>query len=238
MVYYIKQTKTLTENHIMTTQTASAPTAKFINWNKAIQVKNGFLPADLSVALGSEKLQTVWLNVRKRTIAEVANEVKALWIEAVAIEKGLDITTATKRVEDYIARYDNPVNWICIEADGSWVMPGDPMFASTPQTEVATEVAEVEPLTEKEVKNAKKVKKLIKSDPVNEQIFWYIIQNRPIHSVGFCKTAGIDTRTMQARARTIQSAIKDSLKNETVAAHLIRIMGIESKTEGGWLKTR
>lgn len=219
----------------MTTQTASTASAKFIDWNKAIQIKNGFLPADLSIALGSAKLQNIWLNIRKRTITEIANEVKALWIEAVAVENNIDQTVATERVNDFISRYDSPANWVAIAVNGSWSMPCEQAIAAV---KVESVEATTEALTEEEIKSAKKVAKLIKADKLNETIFWYIVQNYPIHSVGFCKTAGVDTRTMQARARAIQSAITGSLKNETVATHLTRIMGIKPKTAGGQLKTR
>lgn len=238
MVYSIKQTKSLTEKHIMTTQTASTSTANFIVWNKSIMTRRGFLPADLSIAVGSTKLQDIWLNLRKRTIAEVANEVKTLWIAAVAVEKGINIAAAAEQVEAFIARHDNPANWVDVAADGSWSMPFEQAIAVAEVAVETVAIVKVETRTEEEIKSAKKVKRILAADPLNLQIFWYIVQNQPIGSVGFCNTAGIKTQTMQARARAIQSAVKGSLKNETIASHLMRIMGVQITTAGGWLKAR
>lgn len=159
-------------------------------------------------------------------------------VAAVAAEKGIGIAAAGEQVEDFIARHDNPANWVEVAADGSWSMPTAQPIAVAEVAVETVAVAEVETLTEEEIKSAKKVKKILAADPLNVQIFRYIIQNQPIGSVGFCQTAGIDTRTMQARARAIRSAVKDSLKNETVASHLARIMGVKTVTAGGWLKAR
>lgn len=219
----------------MTTQTARTAyiytrtfSRAMVQWFKNSLIRDGFMPADLSVASGSAVLQQVWLNVHRRSVNDVQHEVRVMWYQAVEMEDGIDLAQATEKVEAWIASFQNGI-WVDAASNGE--AEAVTVASEAQKVELTTAPA----LNKAEVTAARKIRKMIDKNPITKQILLYILQECPTHTVGFCKTAGIHTGTMQATVRNIYKAA-GCPKNEDMIKHLKRILMIKTVTQGGWAK--
>lgn len=225
----------------MTTQTTARPTLAThqaiapayvqhfsdatINWLIDGAVWRGDIPADLFTALYTPDSMRDFYK-KFRGDRDIKHRILLAWYEATAREQSITVDQAAEIVNFELCFYST-----------AWAL--------VPRAEEATEAAEVEPeLTEEEVKAARKILNMIKKDEkengeaaINRHILGYILAGHNLADKGFCNTAGIDTRTMQARGRAIVAAAKTP-KNTTVQQHLRKILKIKTVSRGGWAKTR
>lgn len=82
---------TISTIHAIKKAVAPAPVfgtidAKINQWSLKILVKNGKVPANLSVEIGSLKLETIWNNLQNESATDIREHVRQLWLQAVELE--------------------------------------------------------------------------------------------------------------------------------------------------------
>lgn len=206
----------------MTTQSATTYSytpifgTKFNNWLKAILIRDGFYPEDLSVVSGSAVLEHVWFNLQKRAVGDVLHEVRMMWHQALAMEEGIELGQAIAKVEELITTRNAFFN------SGRGLVTGNPAERAAEEVK-STELIEAPELSAEEVKAARKLKKMAAKSDVVKQVLFYILQEYPTWETGFCNTAGIHTATMRATINAISKAAKCP-RHRTLKDHLFKIL--------------